>query len=353
MTGLLTLIALVLLGIAVWQIIKIYDLSQVNAPENAQIATDKDNHINGFLMMGFLIFLYGLTIFSMLKWGKVLLPLAASEHGEEVDRLMIITFALILFVQAITQVLLHYFAFKYRGEKGKKALFYADNDKLEFLWTIIPVITLAGLIIYGLWTWTKIMKINDEDDPIIIELYAQQFNWKVRYAGADNTLGEANVRFIEGSNVVGVDVSDPNGKDDIVSTQELHLPVGRKIIFKMRSQDVLHSAFMPFFRAQMNVVPGMITQFSFTPIQTTEQARQDPEIIAKVQNINQLRTEKNAKLAAEGKELLDPYEFNYLLLCNKICGASHYNMQLNIIVDTPEEFNSWISQQKTLAEVLQ
>ena len=133
MTGFLTLIALALLGIAVWQIVKIYDLSQVNAPENNQIATEKDNHINGFLMMGFLIFLYGLTIFSMLKWGKVLLPLAASKHGEEVDRLMIITFALILFVQGLTQVLLHYFAYKYRGKKGMKALFYADNDKLEFL----------------------------------------------------------------------------------------------------------------------------------------------------------------------------------------------------------------------------
>ncbi|PJB13437.1 MAG: cytochrome C oxidase subunit II [Flavobacteriales bacterium CG_4_9_14_3_um_filter_40_17] len=353
MTGFLTLIALALLGIAVWQIVKIYDLSQVNAPENNQIATEKDNHINGFLMMGFLIFLYGLTIFSMLKWGKVLLPLAASKHGEEVDRLMIITFALILFVQGLTQVLLHYFAYKYRGKKGMKALFYADNDKLEFLWTIIPVITLSGLIIYGLWTWTNIMRINEDDDPIIIELYAQQFNWKVRYAGADNTLGDANVRFIEGSNVIGVDISDPNGKDDIVVTQELRLPVGRKVIFKMRSQDVLHSAFMPFFRAQMNVVPGMITQFSFTPIQTTEQARQDLEIIGKVQSINNLREEKNVKLSAEGKELLDPYEFNFLLLCNKICGASHYNMQLNIIVDTPEDFNQWISQQKTISEVLQ
>jgi len=51
--------------------------------------------------------------------------------------------------------------------------------------------------------------------------------------------------------------------------------------------------------------------------------------------------------------LLDPYEFNFLLLCNKICGASHYNMQLNIIVDTPEDFNQWISQQKTISEVLQ
>lgn len=352
MTGLLTILALILLGIAIWQIIKIYDLSQAQA-DNKQVATDKDNHINGLLMILFIIFLHGFTIYSMFTWGDVLLPASASEHGNDVDTLMLITFIVIFIVQAITQALLHYFAFKYRGEKGKKALFYADNDKLEFIWTVIPVITLAGLIIYGLWTWTKIMKINENDDPIFVELYAQQFNWKVRYGGADNTLGDANVRLIEGANVIGVDMADPNAQDDIVNTQELRLPKGRKIIFKMRSQDVLHSAFMPFFRAQMNNVPGMITQFSFTPTQTTEEARQSLEIQEKVATINKIRAEKNKELQAKGEELLEPYEFDYLLLCNKICGASHYNMQLKIVVDTEEGFNQWLAEQKTMAEVLQ
>ncbi|MBU2525940.1 MAG: cytochrome c oxidase subunit II [Bacteroidetes bacterium] len=352
MTGLLTIFAVILLGIAIWQLVKIYDLSHAKA-DNTQVATEKDNHINGLLMMAFLVFLHGFTIYSMFKWGDVLLPESASVHGKDVDQLMLITFVVIFIVQAITQALLHYFAYKYKGEEGKKALFYADNDKLEFIWTIIPVITLAGLIIYGLWTWTNIMKINENDDPIFVEIYAQQFNWKVRYAGADNTLGLANVRYVEGANVMGADMSDPNAHDDIVSTQELRLPKGRKIIFKMRSQDVLHSAFMPFFRAQMNTVPGMVTQFSFTPDKTTEEARQSLEIIEKVATINKIRTEKNIQLQAEGKETLDPYEFDYLLLCNKICGASHYNMQLKIVVDTEEGFNQWLSEQKTLAEVLQ
>ena len=93
---------------------------------------------------------------------------AASEHGVKVDNLMIISMALIFFVQTITQFLLHYFAFKYKGEKGKKAVFYADNDKLEFIWTIIPTITLAGLIIYGLFTWTEIMNVNEDDDPLVV-----------------------------------------------------------------------------------------------------------------------------------------------------------------------------------------
>src|SRR5690606_8859396 len=192
-----------------------------------------------------------------------------SEHGAEIDILMLVSMILIFFVGIITQGVLHYFAFIYRGNKVERATFYADNDKLEFIWTIIPVIVLAGLIIYGLFTWTDIMNIDEDDDALIVELYAKQFTWEARYAGSDNTLGEANVRFIEGVNTVGIDPSDPDGMDDILA-RELRLPVGRKVIFKMRSQDVLHSAYMPHFRAQMNTVPGMITQFAFTPTTTTE-----------------------------------------------------------------------------------
>ena len=217
-----------------------------------------------------MIFIYALTIFSFANIQSSLLPEAASKHGGDYDYLMLVSFGIILFVQTITQALLHYYGYKYKGEKGKKALFFADNDRLEFIWTIIPVIVLAGLILWGLYTWTNIMDINDEDDPLIVELYAQQFNWTARYGGSDNVLGEANVRMIDidKANVLGIDESDPNAADDII-VKELHLPVGRKVNFKMRSQDVLHSAYMPHFRAQMNCVPGMITEFSFTPTITT------------------------------------------------------------------------------------
>ena len=139
---------LVLIAIALWQITKIFELSQ-EKKVNTQVATDKDNDWNGKLMFAFLIFIYALTLYSFWAYGDVLLPEAASEHGGDYDQLMWISFALIFFVQTITQALLYYFSYKYRGEKGKKALFYADNDRLEMIWTIIPVITLAGLILYG------------------------------------------------------------------------------------------------------------------------------------------------------------------------------------------------------------
>lgn len=348
MTTLLILIVLVLVAIAIWQMTKIFELSKLKTIDS-QVATDKDNKYNGYLLFAFLIFIYGITIFSFYKYTKVLLPEAASAHGGDYDYLMLVSFIIIFFVQTLTQALLHYFGYKYRGEKGKKALFFADNDRLEFIWTIIPVIVLAGLILWGLYTWTNIMDINDEDDPLIVELYAQQFNWTARYGGADNVLGTANVRMIDidRANVLGLDESDPNTQDDII-VKELHLPVGRKVNFKMRSQDVLHSAYMPHFRAQMNCVPGMTTEFSFTPTITTAEMRMNPDVVDKVNRTNEIRAER----AANGEDNSDPWEFDYVLLCNKICGKSHYNMQMKIIVETEEEYNAWIESQQTFSQTM-
>jgi cytochrome c oxidase subunit 2 len=132
----------------------------------------------------------------------------------------------------------------------------------------------------------------------------------------------------------------------------LHLPKGKRVVFKIRSQDVLHSAYMPHFRAQMNCVPGMVTQFSFIPTVTTSEMRENEDMVAKVSNINKLREKKSAKLVAEGKTALDPYTFDYLLLCNKICGASHYNMQMKIVVESPAEFKAWLKDKPTIVSAV-
>ena len=351
MTSLLVIIVLVLLAVALWQLTKIFDLTQVGntSSDDSQVATDNDNNVQGYLMFGFLAFIYIFTIYGLIKWGSLVLHTPASEHGGDVDNLMNITWILIFTVQAITQVLLHFFAFKYRGNKDKRALYFADNNKLEAIWSVIPAVVLAGLILYGLYAWNNIMFVDEEEDTIVIELYAQQFNWKARYSGNDNVLGKANVRYIEGANSVGVDLSDPYSQDDIVVT-ELHIPKGKKIHFKMRSQDVLHSAYMPHFRAQMNCVPGMVTEFAFVPVYTTAEYRELPYMVEKVANINALRAKKSIELVAKGQTALDPYTFDYLLLCNKICGASHYNMQMKVIVDTPEDYKKWLSDKVSLVD---
>ena len=360
MIGLLTVAVLVLMGIAIWQINNIYQLIQNklgNKRDDSQVATEKDNDLQGKLMFAFLVFIYVVTIYCFWAYSKVLLPEAASEHGVPYDRLLWISFAIILFAQTITQAFLHYFAYKYRGTNNRKAFFFTHDNNLELIWTVIPAIVFFCLIIYGMLTWSNIMNFNDQDeDALVIELYAQQWNWKARYAGQDNVLGDANVRFLndfDGRNTVGIDSSDPNGWDDIVVTQEFHIPVNRKVIFKMRSQDVLHSAYMPHFRAQINCVPGMITEFSYTPTKTTAEMRMNPDVVAKVDRINKIRYEKSQKLIAKGEESLEPYQFDYLLLCAKICGTSHYNMQMKIVVDTEKDYNKWISSQDAFASIMQ
>ena len=110
---------------------------------------------------------------------------------------------------------------------------------------------------------------------------------------------------------------------------------------------------MPHFRAQMNAVPGMITEFSFTPTVTTAEMRLNPEVVSKVNRINKIRYDNSQELIAKGEEALDPYQFDYLLLCAKICGSSHYNMQMKIVVESEKDFNKWLKDQNTFSEVIQ
>ncbi len=354
MTVFLIIVVVALFAITIWQLTRIFQLSRnTNSLDSSEIANDKDNRTQGNLMLAFGVAFYIFMLYNFWSFGDRALPAAASEHGIEYDNLLLITMAVIMFVQVITQGLLHYFAFRYKGKKGQKALFFADNDKLEFVWTIIPVIVLAGLIIYGLFTWSDIMDIDEEDDPIVIELYAKQFSWQARYAGKDNVLGKANVRFIEGANTMGVDESDPYAMDDVI-TAEIHLPVNRPVLFKMRSQDVLHSAYFPHFRAQMNVVPGMITQFSFTPTVTTDEINETEYMRDKVARITEIRKKKSDELVALGEEPLTDYNnFEYYLLCNKICGVAHYNMQMKVVVESEEDYNAWIKEQKEYSATMQ
>jgi len=99
----------------------------------------------------------------------------------------------------------------------------------------------------------------------------------------------------------------------------------------------------------MNVVPGMVTEFAFTPTITTVDMREDEGIVRKVAKINKLRSQRSADIVSEGGEPLEPYTFDYFLACNKICGASHYNMQMKIVVDEADDFNAWMKGMTPLA----
>ncbi|MFT5480366.1 MAG: cytochrome c oxidase subunit 2 [Bacteroidia bacterium] len=364
------------------------------------------NNVNAFLMLLFLIVGMAAGLYELSIHNKyLLLSNASSVHGENLDWMMKITFIITGIVFFITQFCLFYFAFKYRKKPGVKALYYPDNDKLEIIWTIIPAIVLTVLVLGGLNSWQSITK-APEEGTAEIEVFAQQFNWTVRYPGADGVLGDANYNLIsELSNPLGVAVeykveellaelykdtlsyteaisrlsSDlgslkaglggltgkelknqkkqinyiesgeaeadlllqirrrktqirriktavkapadksiftATGDDDIVG-EEIHIVIDQPITLRLRSRDVIHSAYLKEFRAQMNVVPGIPTHFSFTPNKTTAQKREE----------------------------LENNEFDYHIICNKICGNSHYKMKIKVVVEDQKSYDTWMRQQ--------
>lgn len=275
------------------------------------------NSINSKMALLFLIAGMGAVIWEFAAHTKLTVNSydGASAHSNEYDSMFNITFYLTLVVFIITQILLFWYLFKYKHSKSRKALYFPDNHKLELIWTVIPAIVLTVLVIRGLKTWNDIMYHKDEKAQLI-EVYGYQFGWNARYAGADNVLGKHDFREIGKVNALGVDPKDPKALDDVV-TNELHLKVDQPVMLKFRAKDVIHSAYLPHFRVQMNVVPGLPTQFAFTPTITTADMR---------------------------SKLNDP-TFDYILLCNKICGGAHYRMKMKVIVHTAGDYEKWMSSQ--------
>ena len=317
------LIALVVLLIiaTLVQITRVSELLAEIKSQDVNKVTDDDNKTQGVLFLvigfGFLAF----VVWQMVTWNHFLLPPASSLHGAEIDSLMKVSMGLILVAFFLLTPMLFFFAYKYRGNKKNTAFFFSHNNKLEIVWTVVPTIILTGLIVYGLRTWDRAMN-ADVTDATVIEVYSKQFQWTARVSGDDNKLGKANYTLVTGKNTLGVDMEDENAADDKL-VREVHLVVDKPVLLKFRSQDVIHSAFLPHFRVQMNCVPGLSTKFAFTPTQTTAEMKEQ-----------------------EGDD------FEYVLLCNKICGAAHYNMQMNFIVETQDEYNAWIASQKPLSEKL-
>ena len=321
MTLLLSIIVVLLVVVALVQITRVSELLGTLKKQDVNEVTDNDNKNQGLLFlvigMGFLIF----VVWQMAEWNHLLLPPAASVHGEQIDTLMKFSMTLILVVFFVLSPILFFFPYKYRGKKSRKAYFFAHSNKLELIWTIVPTIVLTGVIIFGLKTWDKAMNV-DTSNSKIIEIFVKQFQWSARFPGENGIFGKHNYQLIDATNTLGINLDDENALDDKI-TREVHLVVNKPVLLKFRSQDVIHSAFLPHFRVQMNCVPGLSTQFGFTPTKTTAQMQEE-----------------------EGED------FEYVLLCNKICGAAHYNMQMKFIVETQEEYDAWLAKQKTLSEKL-
>jgi cytochrome c oxidase subunit 2 len=380
MITILVIISIVLAVLAVVQLVRVFESTAKLQGGTSPVPTDSENRYQAKMMLVFMFAYFSFFAWLYARYGDKLLPESASEHGVGLDTLLGFNFAVISLVMVITHIFLFYFAYKYVYNKDRKALYFTHSSKLEMIWTVIPAIFLAVIVIYGLSAWIDMTIKDAPKDSIQIELYPKQFDWTARYSGSDSTLGASNYNMISTTNPLGVitdasiemslaemkdditsleaeletvpkggvkdeeiteliakrkrqvakiksfsglDVASlAGGKDDILVKSEFYIPVGKEVNFQFRSRDVIHSAYMPHFRAQMNCVPGMTTQFHFKPTITTDEMR------SKTQND----------------------EFDYILLCNKICGAAHYNMKMTIKVVSEEDYYKWLSEQETFAQ---
>jgi len=141
-------------------------------------------------------------------------------------------------------------------------------------------------------------------DAPIIEVTGEQFMWNFRYPGADHTFGRTELKFISGTNPLGLDESDPAAKDDIVSTNILHLVENKPVRLRLRSKDVIHSFNLPYQRMRQDVVPGMMIEYWLVPNKT-------------------------------GK---------FEIVCSQVCGLGHYRMKAFLTVETQQEFDKWLGE---------
>jgi cytochrome c oxidase subunit 2 len=381
MMKLLILIVVVLGILAVAQLARVYELTSRLRGKREEDISASDNRFNGRMMWLFLVLYFGFFIWLVVRYKDKMLPVAASEHGVETDWLMDFNWWILIIAFVITNVLLFWFAGKYLYNKDRRAFWQPHNNKLELAWTIVPAAVLAVIVIYGLRTWIQITA-PASPDAMVVELYARQFDWTARYPGADGGLGATDVRLINGSNQMGIvtresistrlaeldveisatdsmlahailaktktaeltdqvgrmrrnksriinlrtlmelDIAEKgvasaymHGADDVV-IKEFHLPVRKEVKLLIRSQDVIHSVYLPHLRAQMNAVPGMTTTIKMVPTITTDSMR----------------------------TIMKDEVFDFILLCNKICGASHYNMQMPLIVTSAPEHEAWMAE---------
>lgn len=371
---LIVLFVIILGVVAIAQLVRLYELSSKIRNKGEHEISSRDNNLNAKLMLVFMVVLFGGFIWLMLRFGWTGRGEAASVHGHGLDSLLNANYWIIVPVFFLTNFLLFFFAFKYVKKPGVKAFYFPHNNKLELIWTVVPALVLAFVIIFGLLQWNNATSASS-DEAIRVELFSKQFDWTARYAGEDNKLGKYDYKLTTDKNLLGLmnaetiaDAIDNmmnnpslgmkaieaklndksimlsgeereklrttlhrneelyrllvqmqnrhNKKDDAASwddviltgpVEKLYLCKGKEYEFNFRSKDVIHSAYFPNFRAQMNTVPGMTTRFKFTPDKTTKEMR---------------KIKKDAN-------------FDYVLLCNKICGGSHYKMYM--LVEVLEE----------------
>ncbi len=239
---------------------------------------------------------------------RVWLPEAITTTAPAIDRLFYTVLGITGAVFVLVQVTLLVFLVRYRHQPGQRAYYTHGNNLVEVVWTAIPALILIGLTFKSQQVWSQVRGTPPPAD-VQVEITGQQFAWNIHYPGADHTFGRTEAKLVnEASNPIGLDPSDPNAKDDVVTVNQLHLPVGKTVLVHLKSKDVIHSFFVPQFRMKLDAVPGLTGRLWVSATKTG----------------------------------------NFEIACAELCGLGHYRMRGYLVIESPEAFQAWLAQ--TLAE---
>ena len=234
-----------------------------------------------------------------------------ASNWQMMDDTVDITFWVTGIVFVAVNLFMAYAIIRYRHRKGQRASYEPENKKLEWWLTILTTLGIAAMLTPGLFVWAKF--VNVPEDATLVEALGQQWSWSYRFPGKDGVLGATSAKLISLDNAFGIDPNDPSGRDDVlISSPELHLPIGKPIKLLLRSKDVLHDFTVPQFRVKMDLVPGTITHLWFTPTKTGA----------------------------------------FDVLCEELCGVAHFAMRGRVVVEEDADFQAWIGGQTTFAQSL-
>ena len=236
-------------------------------------------------------------------------PVASNWGG--MDDTIILTFWVTGAVFIAVCLFMAYCTWRYRYQKDRKAEYKPEDKKLEFHLTWLTTLGVVVMLAPGLVVWHKYVNVPKE--ALNVEVVAYQWGWKYRLPGEDGILGKTDIKFVSSENPFGLNLDDPNGKDDLlVDNEELHLQIDKPVKFLLRSLDVLHNFYVPQFRGKMDMVPGLVTFYWLTPIRTGD----------------------------------------FEVLCAEYCGTGHYAMRGRVFVDEEKKYNQWLAQQITFKQML-
>lgn len=233
----------------------------------------------------------------------------ASNWGS-IDDTIIITFWITGVVFLAVVLFMAYCLFRFRHRPGRQAAYEPENKKLESWLAIGTAMGVAAMLAPGLFVWNRFVTVPQASS--IVEVVGQQWQWSFRLPGKSGHLGTSDPRYVSADNPLGLNPNDPNGRDNIVIQGEaLHLPVGKPVRVLLRSLDVIHDFYVPEFRAKMDLMPGLVSYFWFTPTRTG----------------------------------------TFEVLCAGFCGVGHPEMRGTVIVEKESDYQAWLQKQKTFAQL--